>query len=52
LSELLNRVNERIAKSISRIASILMKEINVSTIKVISLMYVGGLNRKFKVHMV
>ena len=52
MSELLNRVNERIAKTISRIASILMNEISVSTSKLVSLLCHGDFNRKFEVHMV
>ena len=52
MDELLNRVKERIAKSISQIASILTNEISVSTSKVVSLVWLGDFDRKFEVHMV
>jgi len=44
LSELINRVNERIAKSISQITCILMSELSDSSIKVVSLISLGDFN--------
>jgi len=46
LSELTNRVDERITKSISQITCIVINEISVSSIKVVSLVCLGDLNQK------
>ena len=44
MSELISRVNEQIAKSISQLTCILMNELSDSLIKVVSLISVGDFN--------
>ena len=52
MSELLNRVNEGITKSISGITFILMNEISVRAIEVVLLICLGDFNRKSKENMI
>jgi len=52
LSEFTNQVNERIAKSISRMTCILVDELSVSSINIIMCVHLGDFNRKFKEHMI
>jgi len=52
LSELANRVNERIANSISEMTCILVHELSVSLINIVMCVHLGGFNRKFKEHMI
>jgi len=52
LSELINQVNEQIAKSISRMTCILVDELSVSLINIVMYVHLGDFSRNFKEHMI